>query len=82
MYTEFLACTLEARGPINQCRILEAFEQIDRSNKGHLTQEDLCCILPKSITDKYIRSLFNRASMDGNAGLSFEMFLAAINNGN
>jgi Ca2+-binding EF-hand superfamily protein len=78
LYTEFLACTLDAKGPIDQKKFLEVFEQIDRSNKGFIAKEDLRRILPRSITDKYLQSLLKGANVNSNVGLSFEMFLASL----
>ena len=74
-----MACTLDAKGPIDQRRFREVFEQIDRSNKGYITKEDLRRILPRSITDKYLQNLLKGATVNGNVGLSFEVFLVAIN---
>ena len=78
LYTEFLACTLDAKGPIDQKRFLEVFEQIDRSNKGCITKEDLRQIIPRSITDKYLHNVLEGANVNGRVGLSFEMFLTSL----
>jgi Ca2+-binding EF-hand superfamily protein len=80
LYTEFLACTLDTNGPLHQQRFLEVFEQIDRSKKGHITKDDLRCILPRSIKGKYPQSLLKGEAANGDGVLSFETFLAGITN--
>jgi hypothetical protein len=84
LYTEFLACTLEAKGPIQQHRIQEVFEQIDYSSKGHISQQDLRRILPKTFTEKDIQSLFSMvnaspSSIGTESTLSWEKFHHAVN---
>jgi hypothetical protein len=76
LYTEFLACTLEMKGPIDDHRILEIFEQIDRSSKGCITQQDLRNILPITIPEKQLRSLMVEVTTED--AISFEQFRMAV----
>jgi hypothetical protein len=73
LYTEFLACTLETKGPIDDHRILEIFEQIDRSSKGFITQQDLRNILPITLTEKQLRTLIVDITTDNDV-ITFERF--------
>jgi hypothetical protein len=81
LYTEFLACTLEAKGPIQEYRIREVFEQIDTSSKGSITQQDLRRILPKIVTEQEVRNLFGPTTLmeAEQPTLSWEQFLSAVN---
>jgi hypothetical protein len=76
MYTEFLACTLEMKGPIDAYRILEIFEQIDRSSQGFITQNDLRHILPRTITEKELQALMIEVTAED--VISFEQFRIAV----
>lgn len=78
LYTEFLACTLEAQGNLAQHKIMDAFRQFDRSSKGFIDKEDLRKVLPKTITDKEIDKIMTEVGAQQGGKISFDQFSNAL----
>jgi hypothetical protein len=64
MYTEFLAATLEAHGQIEEARIADAFDQIDRDDSCFISRENLIKILGQIVSDEYVESLIKEVDID------------------
>jgi calcium-dependent protein kinase len=77
-YTEFLASTLEAQGNIAHHKLMDAFQQFDRSSKGFIDREDMRKVLPKTITDKEIDHIMAEVGAQDGGRISFEQFRNAL----
>lgn len=73
-YTEFLAATLEARGYLEEERIAEAFQSIDRDGSGYIDREDLRKILGASCTPDQIDEIVRMADKNKDGIISYEEF--------
>jgi len=75
-YTEFLAATAEAFGPINEDRIIEAFDRLDYDGKGYITDEDLHQVLNVHYTMDRIAHIINECDVDENGIICWSEFKA------
>ncbi len=58
-YTEFLAATIEAHGPIEEERIAEAFDRIDCDDSGFVTVENLRDLLGDNVSQSYLDEIID-----------------------
>jgi calcium-dependent protein kinase len=63
-YTEFLAALLEGHLNITEDRIADAFEQIDISETGSITKEDLRLLLGKDFSSDYVENMIKQVDLD------------------
>jgi calcium-dependent protein kinase len=77
-YTEFLACTLDAHGRIEEHRLADAFDRMDADDNGYITMGDLKNILGRNVTDAYIKNLIREVDTSGDGRISFSEFKAAF----
>lgn len=78
LYSEFLACTLEAQGNISQHKVADAFSQFDRSSKGFIDKDDLRKVLPKTFADKDIDNIMTEVGAQVDGKISFDQFRNAL----
>eukprot|EP00562_Extubocellulus_spinifer_P028210 CAMPEP_0178645634 /NCGR_PEP_ID=MMETSP0698-20121128/18934_1 /TAXON_ID=265572 /ORGANISM="Extubocellulus spinifer, Strain CCMP396" /LENGTH=524 /DNA_ID=CAMNT_0020286713 /DNA_START=428 /DNA_END=2002 /DNA_ORIENTATION=- len=78
-YTEFVAATLEAGGPIDDDRILAAFKRLDTKDLGYISKETLLSILGDDCDEHYdaiVSKLIEEVDRSGDGKVSVEEFLA------
>jgi calcium-dependent protein kinase len=73
-YNEFLAATLEARGYLEEERIAEAFQSIDRDNSGFIDFEKLRAVLGGSCTESQIDEIIRTADKNNDGKISYDEF--------
>lgn len=73
-YTEFLAATLEARGYLEEERIAEAFQSIDRDGSGFIDKDELKIVLGESCTAEQIDDIVRAADKNNDGRISYEEF--------
>jgi len=77
-YTEFLAATLETQGHIEEQRLAEAFDQLDSDDTGYISKENMCSILGKNCSSKYVKELIASIDIDRDGKISYDDFLNAF----
>jgi calcium-dependent protein kinase len=77
-YTEFLAATLEARGYLEEERIAEAFQSIDRDGSGFIDKDELKEVLGKSCTEEQIDEIIRTADKNNDGKISYEEFFSVF----
>jgi calcium-dependent protein kinase len=77
-YTEFLAATLEARGYLEEERIAEAFQAIDRDGSGFIDKGELTVLLGKSCTEEQIDEIIKTADKNNDGKISYEEFFSVF----
>lgn len=79
-YTEFLAATLEARGYLEEERIAEAFESIDRDHSGFIDKDELKEVLGESFTMEQIDDIIRAADKNNDGRISYDEFFDVFRN--
>jgi len=77
-YTEFLACTLEAQGKIEEYRLAEAFDLLDTDDSGFISRDDLKRVLGENTDVAYIDQLIAQVEPKKDGRISYEEFLRAF----
>lgn len=73
-YNEFLAATLEARGYLEEERIAEAFQSIDRDNSGFIDYDKLRVVLGDSCAEDRIGEIIRAADKNNDGMISYDEF--------
>ena len=63
-YCEFLAAVLEARSNIEEERVADCFDHLDKSDTGYISKEDLASLLGQDSNSEEIKRLINEADTD------------------
>jgi calcium-dependent protein kinase len=78
-YTEFLASALEARGSIEEWKLAEAFDMLDRDGSGCISKDDLRRVVGDQADDAYLDELIAQAGGSTTDGrISYPEFLRAF----
>lgn len=77
-YTEFLAATIETQGRIQEERLAEAFDRIDSSGKGYISQGDVRMLLGTNFTKERVANFFKEADSDKNGKITYGEFVNAF----
>jgi len=74
-YMEFIAATLEARGFIEEERLMEAFDRLDTSNTGFISSENLKKIMGTVCDKKTLQKMIAQVDNKNQQQIDFEEFL-------
>jgi calcium-dependent protein kinase len=79
-YTEFIAATIEARGEIDEDRLIEAFRFFDIDNSGYITKESIKNLiqygfLGRSFSDAYVDEVVGECDLNADGIISFQEFM-------
>lgn len=77
-YTEFLAATLETQGVIEEYRLSECFDQMDRDDSGYISRENLRDLLGKHSSERFIDILMEEADIKKDGRISYDEFLQVL----
>lgn len=75
-YTEFVAATIEAHGPISEARLAEAFDRLDCDDSGFITAKNLFDILGDDVPAEEIRAIIAEADLTKDKMVSYSEFMA------
>jgi calcium-dependent protein kinase len=63
-YCEFLAAVLDARSNIEEERVADCFDHLDKSDTGYISKEDLASFLGQDSNSEKIKQLIYEADTD------------------
>lgn len=75
-YTEFVAATIEAHGPLSEERVAESFDRLDGDDDGFITTEDLHGILGDQLPEEYLDQVIDEIDLNCDHKISYEEFAA------
>ena len=75
-YTEFVAATIEAHGPLSEMRLAEAFDHLDCDDSGCITAENLIEILGQDIPRDEIDEIIREADLTKDNRVYYSEFMA------
>lgn len=75
-YSEFLAATIEAHGPIEEGRKAEAFDRLDCDDTGYITISNLVDFVGKDVPVGFIAGVIAEADYSHDDQIDYEEFLA------
>ena len=75
-YTEFVAATIEAHGPISEARLAEAFDRLDCDDSGFITAKNLIDILGDDVPTEEIHAIIAEADLTKDKTVSYSEFMA------
>ena len=70
-YCEFLAAALEARTNIDEERVADAFDHLDKSDTGFISKEDLASLLGRDKNSEDVQRLIREADTDKDGQSTF-----------
>lgn len=73
-YSEFLAATLEARGYLEEERIAEAFQTLDRDGSGFIDKDKLSLVLGETCTAEQAEAIIRDADKNNDGMISYDEF--------
>lgn len=78
-FTEFIAATLETRVKIEEDRLAEAFERMDKDSSGFINRNDLRHILGSEYTPGRVDQIMDQVDVNNDGQISYEEFLSHFN---
>jgi Ca2+-binding EF-hand superfamily protein len=73
-----LAATLATQSPIQEAQIAEAFDQIDKDDRGYITRGNLLRIIGQGGDEAYVDTLMSECHVKHYGRISYDEFLQSF----
>lgn len=80
-YTEFLAATIETQGKVDEGKLANAFNQIDKDGTGYISRKNLRDIMGSQYTEAKADQMFADVDKDNNGKITFKDFVSIFREG-